>query len=123
MDLDDETNVQEWYVSKQVEIDEAFGEAFANEAVNGKPPQSAKINEANHYNVDYSEDELMWKTMAVCEDCGYSLNKWEFDSAKGRLMFCEGTDIEEGEYRCGRCDERCGDPEGMFPNDDDNDAT
>ena len=73
---------------------------------------------------DKSEEEIEGEGEDyVCKDCGYSLNKWEFDAGKGRLMFCEGNDIEEGEYRCGRCDERCGDPEGMFPNDDDNDAT
>ena len=51
-----------------------------------------------------------------CDSCDYSMSMEEFDRGKGRIMF---NDINEGkDYRCGVCDDRVSDPQGMFPNDE-----
>ena len=52
-----------------------------------------------------------------CVDCDYSLCEGEFDSGKGRIMF---NDVNEDgtKYRCGCCDDRVSDPQGRFPNDE-----
>ena len=52
-----------------------------------------------------------------CVDCDYSLYKGEFDAGYGRIMF---NDINEDgtKYRCGCCDDRVADPQGMFPDDE-----
>jgi len=50
-----------------------------------------------------------------CTDCDYTIEKNRFDRGGGRIMF---TDVV-GEYRCGVCDDRCSDPDGMFPDTDD----
>ena len=46
-----------------------------------------------------------------CIDCDYTIEKNRFDRGGGRIMF---NDVV-GEYRCGVCDDRCSDPDGMFP--------
>ena len=48
-----------------------------------------------------------------CIDCEYKMTKTAFDAGKGRIMFS----LNDG-FRCGVCDDRCDDPEGMFPNED-----
>ena len=50
-----------------------------------------------------------------CNSCDYFLTEQEFDYGKGRIMYAEGEGIDEGEYRCGVCDPRCDDPDGVFP--------
>ena len=51
-----------------------------------------------------------------CIDCDYTIDKYRFEKGDGRIMF---SDVgEEGEYRCGVCDDRCSDPYGMFPDTD-----
>jgi len=47
-----------------------------------------------------------------CNNCDYYLTAKDFDEGKGRIMFCEGKNINEGEYKCGVCDPRCSDEEG-----------
>ena len=51
-----------------------------------------------------------------CSECEYEMTKSDFDVGKGRIMF---DDLEEGKFRCGVCDDRVYDPQGMFPNDTD----
>ena len=59
------------------------------------------------------EEELRY----CCDSCDYSMSMEEFDRGKGRIMF---NDINEGkDLRCGVCDDRVSDPQGMFPNDED----
>ena len=56
----------------------------------------------------------------TCIDCDYYISKNRFDRGKGRIMFndvvCEYTGRPG--YRCGCCDDRVSDPEGMFPDTD-----
>ncbi len=49
-----------------------------------------------------------------CMDCDYFLYDGEFQRGKGRIMFCEGEGICDGEYRCGKCDGRAT-SQGYFP--------
>ena len=54
-----------------------------------------------------------------CDDCDYTLSKPAFEAGKGRIMF---DDLEDGKYRCGVCDDRVSDPQGIFPDDSDDDS-
>ena len=63
---------------------------------------------------DEDEDEEFIK----CKDCNYAMDKSDFDAGRGRVMFSSGNDIEDGEYCCGVCDERCDDPEGLMKNEE-----
>ena len=56
--------------------------------------------------------------MHCCMDCDYELTDAQFCEGKGRVMFCADNGIGEGEYRCGVCDPRCSDPDGLFPDED-----
>ena len=53
----------------------------------------------------------------MCKICGYYLTQEEFEYGKGRFMFCSGPHIEEGEFVCGVCDERC-DSDGEYLGDE-----
>ena len=59
---------------------------------------------------DEDEEEEM-----ICCDCGYKMSKSAFDAGKGRIMF---DDLENGKFRCGVCDDRVSDPQGMFPDEE-----
>ena len=52
-----------------------------------------------------------------CVDCDYSLCEGEFNSGKGRIMFNDVND-DGTKYRCGCCDDRVADPQGMFPDEE-----
>ena len=56
--------------------------------------------------------------MYYCIDCDYTMTRDYFDAGKGRIMFSAGKGLQDGTFRCGVCDDRCDDPEGMFPNDE-----
>ena len=56
--------------------------------------------------------------MYYCIDCDYTMTRDYFDAGKGRIMFSAGKGLKDGTFRCGVCDDRCDDPEGMFPNDE-----
>jgi hypothetical protein len=56
--------------------------------------------------------------MYYCIDCDYTMTRDDFDAGKGRIMFSAGKGLKDGTFRCGVCDDRCDDPEGMFPNDE-----
>ena len=58
------------------------------------------------------------KTTIWCEQCGYFMSKEDFDAGKGRIMFNDLKCESETGYRCGVCDDRVDDPEGMFPNEE-----
>ena len=57
----------------------------------------------------------MSNTIYCCEDCEYTLSSRDWDNGKGRIMF---NDLKDGKFRCGVCDVRVSDPQGMFPNDE-----
>ena len=61
-----------------------------------------------------SEDEEQAYKM-VCENCEYTLSRYDWGWGKGRIMF---NDLEDGKFRCGVCDDRVNDPQGMNPNDE-----
>jgi hypothetical protein len=75
------------------------------------------IEMANKYgeNVSWDKDE---EEEVHCIDCDYTIEKNRFDRGGGRIMF---TDVV-GEYRCGVCDDRCSDPDGMFPDSETDDG-
>jgi glycine/D-amino acid oxidase-like deaminating enzyme len=64
---------------------------------------------------DANDDAAAKDTDVQCSSCGYSLSRAAFDAGKGRIMF---SDVGDGRFCCGVCDDRVDDPEGMFPNDD-----
>ena len=63
---------------------------------------------------EYCEEGIMH----CCMNCDYELTDAQFCEGKGRVMFCADNGIGEGEYRCGVCDPRCSDPDGLFPDED-----
>ena len=56
------------------------------------------------------EEEALLGKDFECEDCGYTINEFEFDKGKGRIMF---NDVDDKDYVCGVCDDRC-DDEGNY---------
>ena len=53
-----------------------------------------------------------------CADCEYFMTKKCFEEGKGRIMF---NDLPNGQYRCGVCDDRVSDPEGIYPDTEEED--
>ena len=66
------------------------------------------------YEKQLNEDEEQAYKM-VCENCEYTLSRYDWGWGKGRIMF---NDLEDGKFRCGVCDDRVNDPQGMNPNDE-----
>jgi len=63
---------------------------------------------------------IVKKDRIYCCQCEYNISEVDFNLGKGRLMFNEGLGIKTGEFRCGICDPRCNDPDGILPDDDTN---
>ena len=61
--------------------------------------------------------EFVEKSRNKCKDCDYSLTDKDFADGIGRVMWCEGPNIDEGEYRCGKCDPRDDEQEEDFEGD------
>ena len=60
---------------------------------------------------DDDDDDVM------CVDCDYGMSKQAYERGKGRIMFGLNVKyLKRKEYRCGCCDDRVDDPEGIFPN-------
>jgi len=75
----------------------------------------------NYYKFPFPEDRCSdceeEEPRMNCVDCDYSLSEGEFNSGKGRIMFNDVND-DGTKYRCGCCDDRVADPQGMFPDEE-----
>ncbi len=76
-------------------------------------------NHKYHWNLcdECYEEEQEEEPRMNCVDCDYSLCEGEFNSGKGRIMFNDVND-DGTKYRCGCCDDRVADPQGMFPDEE-----
>jgi hypothetical protein len=61
-------------------------------------------------------DERIKGDTYFCIDCDYTLSRGDFERGKGRIMFTDVTYDDDMQARCGVCDDRVDDPQGLFPN-------
>ena len=57
------------------------------------------------------------KPEICCDSCDYKMSQSDFDQGRGRLMFSDAGIIKDL-YRCGCCDDRCSDPDGVIPDEE-----